>query len=233
MFQRFRQEIRIFLRLAFVCGILLLIVRIAFHGKEDFKGFRGWLNSPVSLFKSKDKSEEAGIVEAPPIVIRSAPLYAGSSEYKPIPETPLEEVLRFDWTPAAISERWPRVSAAMPELDLQGYRTPILTGHAVDDLAGSITYYFDTSNQLRKMTFKGTTGDFRKLTGYLRTHYRFSQRTTNTPGVYVFEEKPKNAIRTVFQSEVKSFLWIRPAQILVEEKPMSRFDLTLVLTRSE
>lgn len=231
MWQRLKGELRVFFRLALLCGFLFLATRAYFHGKADLAKIKEFARAPVAFFSGSDENEEEPYVP-PPIRVDSAPKYAGSADYKPIPVTPLEEVLRFDWTPAEIAEKWPRVSAAMPELDLQGYRTPILTGHELDDFAGSMTFYFDTFGTLRKITFSGTTGDFRKLSDHLRTCYNFTEQQTNTPGVYLFEQAPKDLSRRALQRfEVKSYLWIRPAQILVEDKPMSRFDLKLVLER--
>ena len=44
----------------------------------------------------------------------------------------LGEVLQFDGTPAWVMTRWPRVTAGLAELDLQGYRVPLVTGTAQD-----------------------------------------------------------------------------------------------------
>ena len=40
----------------------------------------------------------------------------------------LDEVLRFDLTPDWILHRWPRVSTGLAQLDLQGYRVPLVSG---------------------------------------------------------------------------------------------------------
>ena len=68
----------------------------------------------------------------------------------PRPTTPvlsLEEVLRFDVTTAWVLSKWPRVSANLAELDMQGYRVPLVTGTGDADVAGSLTYYFNAKQR--------------------------------------------------------------------------------------
>src|SRR5687767_3347320 len=53
----------------------------------------------------------------------------------------LAEVLRFDITPAWLTQRWPRVMNARHAAgSLQAYRVPLVTGAKPTDLAGSLTY---------------------------------------------------------------------------------------------
>jgi hypothetical protein len=133
------------------------------------------------------------------------------------------EVLRFDLTPSFVTERWPRVTTSLYELDLQGFRVPLVTGTNPDDLAGSLTYYFNQQRRLQRITFAGTTGDYRRLLQLLTAHYGFVSRPTNTPNVILFE---------VPSSEpAASYLWIRPVDVLRADQPLNRFQLTLVLER--
>jgi hypothetical protein len=130
------------------------------------------------------------------------------------------EVIRFDATPDWITQRWPRVTASTHELNLQGFRVPLVTGTDQTDLAGSLTYYFNHQRYVEKITFMGTTGDYRRLLGMLTTHYGFVSRPTNTPGVILFE---------VPSSE--SYLWVRPADVLRADQPLKQFEVSLVLQR--
>lgn len=151
-----------------------------------------------------------------------------------LPNLPLEgasvnqfwEILRFDLTPQWIANRWPRVTTALAELDLQGFRVPLVTGTAEDDLAGSLTYYYNADRQLQRITFAGTTGDYRRLLQLLTTHYGFVNRPTNTPNVILFEVPSQ-------QNPPHSYLWVRPAAVLKATEPLRRFDLTLVLERPQ
>jgi len=56
-----------------------------------------------------------------------------------------------------VISRWPRVSAGLAELQLQGYRVPLVSGTTANDLAGALTYYFNSRQQVQRITFQGTT----------------------------------------------------------------------------
>ncbi len=133
------------------------------------------------------------------------------------------EVLRFDLTPNSLAQRWPRVSASLADLSLQGYRVPLVTGTDPDDLAGSLTYQFNYQRYLQRISFSGTTGDYRRLLQLLTTHYGFVHRPTNTPNVIVFEV-PKSG-------PAASYLWIQPVDVVRADRPLNRFQITLVLER--
>jgi hypothetical protein len=133
------------------------------------------------------------------------------------------EVLRFDLTPSFVTQRWPRVTTSLSELNLQGFRVPLVTGTAPDDLAGSLTYYFNHERRLQRITFAGTTGDYRRLLYLLTSYYGFVSRPTNTPGVILFEV-PSSGTAT-------SYLWVRPVDVLRADQPLNQFQVTLVLER--
>ena len=68
-------------------------------------------------------------------------------------------VFHFQITPEWIVAHWPAVSTGLAQLQLEGYRVPLVTGTARHDLAGSLTYYFNAEQKLQQITFVGTTGD--------------------------------------------------------------------------
>jgi hypothetical protein len=140
------------------------------------------------------------------------------------PVTPIPEILRFDYVPADIVKKWPYVTAANPELYLQAYRAPLITGSASDDLAGVITYFFDL-HSIQKISIRAKTGDFRKLVTFLQRHYGFVQRETQSPTVFIYEQPE------TFSRKDGSHLWIRPNLAFAEGIEEQRFDVTLVLNR--
>ena len=75
----------------------------------------------------------------------------------------LAEVLRFDVSPRWVTDRWPRVSTVHVQPDLEGLRVPLVTGTMASDLLGSLTYYFDRQQRVRRITLHGHTGDERML----------------------------------------------------------------------
>ena len=135
----------------------------------------------------------------------------------------LWEVLRFDLTPHSLAQRWPRVGTSLADLSAQGFRVPLVTGTRPDDLAGSLTYYFNHQHLLQRIAFSGTTGDYRRLLRLLTDYYGFVNRPTNTPNVIVFEVPAKGA--------ATSYLWIEPADVVRADQPLNRFKITLVLER--
>ncbi len=52
-------------------------------------------------------------------------------------------VFDFQITPEWVVAHWPTVSTGLAQLQLEGYRVPLVTGTAQQDLAGSLTYYFN------------------------------------------------------------------------------------------
>jgi hypothetical protein len=135
----------------------------------------------------------------------------------------LSQVLQFDGTPAWVMARWPRVTAGLAELDLQGYRVALVSGTADDDLAGSLTYYFDKSQRIARISFHGTTGDPRKLISLVSSRYHFVQQQTDDPSLSLFQVK--------WNGKPLSELRIRPARMLRADQPRSRYEVDLAMKR--
>ncbi|OHB78330.1 MAG: hypothetical protein A2V98_20510 [Planctomycetes bacterium RBG_16_64_12] len=146
----------------------------------------------------------------------------GPLEGAPVQE--LEEVLRFDLTPDWVVRRWPRVSAGLSYLELQGYRVPLVTGTAEDDLAGALTYYFTPRQQLQRITFHGATGNARKLVDLVTSRFGFARRLTNDASVFLYQIPGQDG-------RAASFLWIRPARVVKADEPNQRFQVALVVER--
>ena len=135
----------------------------------------------------------------------------------------LSEVLQFDGTPAWVMSRWPRVSAGLAQLDLQGYRVPLVTGTGVDDLAGSLTYYFDKEQRVAFINFHGSTGDPRKLIGLVTSRYSFLKQPTDDPSLGLYQVK--------WNGKPLSELRIRPARVVRADQPRARFEVDLAMKR--
>lgn len=174
--------------------------------------------------------EEGG--EKTPLEVAAAP----QREITPLgtPKIPVHEgvvanfaeVFRFDISTGWIMQRWPRVSTGMSQLQLQGYRVPLVTGTRLDDLAGSLTYYFNPYQQVQAITFNGTTGDATRLIQTLSKQYGFQRRLANDGGLFVYvvpDEKKK----------IRSVLKIRPSGIVRTDTPHSRFQVDMVIERPD
>ncbi len=144
-------------------------------GKSSAKS--GETSEAAEAVKSAEKASDANL-----LVPHSPTL---SLEGSPTPT--LSEVLRFDVLPAWVLQRWPRVSTDLAHLQLQGYRVPLVTGTSESDVAGSLTYYFNSAQQVQQITLKATTGDPRTLIGLLSSRYGYVRRPNNDPSRLVFE----------------------------------------------
>jgi hypothetical protein len=157
--------------------------------------------------------------DRPPIVSTSPALDGG-------PVRNLADIFRFDLPPEWVTQRWPQVSVGLAQLQLQGYRVPLVTGTAETDLAGSLTYYFDTQQQLQRIAFRGTTGDARNMVGLLTGQYHFTRRLTNDPGLVLYETvgpdgRPGGSLR------------LHTSPLMKASERHQRFDVELVLDRPQ
>jgi hypothetical protein len=135
----------------------------------------------------------------------------------------LNEILRFDGTPGWVMSRWPRVTAGLAELDLQGYRVPLVTGTGEQDLAGSLTYYFDKNQQMAYINFRGSTGDPRKLISLVTSRYSFLPQKTDDPGLALYQVR--------WNGQALSELRIRTSRIVRADQPHARYDIELAMKR--
>jgi hypothetical protein len=100
---------------------------------------------------------------------------------------PLEQVFRFDFSPRTVTDLWPRVSTVLGGSDLMGLRVALITGTQPDDVAGSLTYYFDDHHQVQRITLQGTTGDERRLVHLLTTRFGLQPAPTTRAGLYTLD----------------------------------------------
>lgn len=133
----------------------------------------------------------------------------------------LREVVRFDLTPRWIMERWPRVSSVPSEGQFDGLRVPLVTGTGAHDLAGSLTYYFDKTQQMQRLMFHGYTGDDRPLVSLITQYYRLQPEPAVGAGVFVsrWNAKPMSA------------LWVRRMPVVDANNHHQKFEVILELNR--
>lgn len=130
----------------------------------------------------------------------------------------LGEVIRFDIAPHWISQHWSRVSTVTAERELEGLRVPLVTGSRPDDLAGSLTYYFDKQHTVQRLTFRGTTGDERRLVTLVCTRFHFKEQPSLGGGMYVtmWNGKPTSVLRISFAPVVTATAPHSQKEILLE-----------------
>jgi hypothetical protein len=140
------------------------------------------------------------------------------------PTPALADVLRFDVSPAWVLQRWPRVSTDLALLQLHGYRVPLVTGTKPNDVAGSLTYYFNPSQQVQQITLRGTTGDPRAIINFMNARYGYVRRPCNDPSRLIYE---------TVNSGGKSLgtMIIQSAPVVRADRPYQKYALDLSIER--
>lgn len=193
----------------------------------------------VTSFAGSDSAPQADAAQAAiaaPSFSVKAPAAAGAdpaadvasspaSSPDAVPAVAMEEVFRLDLTTPWVLGHWPRVSAALADVDLQGYRTPLITGTQIDDLAGSLTYYFNKRQRVQRITFFGTTGDTRRLVALLALRHGFVRELNADPSLFLYRVRENR--------KVISELRIKPSSILRADEPRTRFEIALLIERPE
>jgi hypothetical protein len=137
------------------------------------------------------------------------------------PVSNLAEVMRFDVSPTWVTSRWPRVTTTLAESGMEGLRVPLVTGTKVDDLAGSLTYYFDRNHRVQRLTFDGYTGDDRRLLALAARYYGVRQEPTLDASMYVarWNGRPTSIVR------------VTRAPIISADSPNSQLHVMMELNR--
>ena len=140
-----------------------------------------------------------------------------------LPPVTLEEAFRFDVTPQLVTSRWPRVSTVLGEPNQLGMRVAFASGTRPDDIAGSLTYYFDDHHQLQRITFYGLTGDEQRLLAYLVNVYRL--KTAPTTGVARYVAGPMD--------KPTSQVTVRHLPVVRADAAYARVELAVDLARGD
>ena len=145
----------------------------------------------------------------------------------PRPETQRPQALRpeelFDptITPQWVRQHWSQISTVTDQVRWLGYRVTVVTGTAAEDLAGSLTYYFDAKGRLRRIRFRGTTGQPRRLISVLEALHGLRRVQSVSASVWEYRRR-WDARRT-------SWLRIRPASRLDASRPHQHYHVELQL----
>ena len=137
------------------------------------------------------------------------------------PVRELHEVIRFDISPSWVTARWPRVTTTLSETGMEGLRVPVVTGTRIDDLAGSLTYYFDHHHRVQRLTFEGFTGDDGRLVHLVTGDFGLRQEPTLHAGMYAAWW---NAVPT-------SVLRVTRAPVVTRASPHAQLQVFLELNR--
>jgi hypothetical protein len=132
------------------------------------------------------------------------------------------QVFDFEITPQWVTDHWDRVTTGLGDPRLPGYRVALVTGNTPRDLAGALTYYFDTRERLRRISFVGSTGDARHLVEWVTRQFGFRWRDQNgTSATYTAGRFGR----------YRGYLRIRPLQADAVDAHLRRYDVELVVGR--
>lgn len=158
---------------------------------------------------------------AAPLAGPGATLYPTQTPLEGVVTHSLADVLRMDVTKEWVYQHWARKSTALAELDLFGIRVPLVTGTQLDDVAGSLTYFFDQNGRVQRLSFRGRTGDTTELVGLVTQRFGLQRQPTIAAGEQLFQ-----ALRG---QDVLSELRTKPAPVLWASSPHDSFSVELEL----
>ena len=180
---------------------------------------------PLSWGAISQNGPSEGDGVAPADATSSAPPDSmGQVPLEGLPYYDLAEVFRMDITPDWIYSRWSRKSSVYSSDKLHGIRVPLVTGTQIDDVAGSLTYYYDAKGVLRRIAFRGRTGDSRKLVGLVETRFGLRRQKASAPGEHLYQRR--------WNGRPLSQLSIRPADVLWAAAPHASFEIEMELMNS-
>ncbi len=133
----------------------------------------------------------------------------------------LRDVLRFDISPTWVSQRFARVTTVLAELQLDGLRVPLVTGPQPNDLAGTMTYYFDHAGALQRVNIHGFIGDPAELAQTMQSYYRMAPEPTLDAGVM--------AVR--WNGVITGLVKLTRAPVMHQDQPYQKYTVFLELNQ--
>jgi hypothetical protein len=152
-----------------------------------------------------------------PVAVTTAPSTATA------PRSPsVDQALRFNVTKEWVYRSWDRKSTGPTDVGLYAVRVAMVSGTQPSSLAGSLTYYFNTQNQVEHISFRGRTGDPSRLIRFLMQTYQF-QPASAPPGEQLYQVADRGGV----QSELRT----RPEPIASTSSPHAAHAIELELAR--
>jgi hypothetical protein len=125
----------------------------------------------------------------------------------PDPTYSLSEVLRFDVTKDWVYQRWDRKTTALADLDLFGVRVPLVSGTQVHDIAGSLTYFFGADGRVKRISFRGRTGDTTQLAMLLHQRFGLQAVPSMIAGQQVLQVRQGDDVISELRTQTAPILW--------------------------
>ena len=133
----------------------------------------------------------------------------------------LREVLRFDIVPGWLPQRFARVSTVTSNVQMDGLRVPLITGTQPKDIAGTLTYYFDAGQALKRINLHGLTGDPTQLANLMVHFYQLNPEKSLGGQLYT----------TRWNNRITSVMQISPAPVIYAGADHSKYIIFLELNQ--
>jgi len=140
---------------------------------------------------------------APPTSSTNPQVATASPATSPLRSPSVDQALQFNVTRDWVYRSWDRKTSGPTGLGLLAVRVPMVSGTQSGSLAGALTYYFNTQNQVEHISFRGTTGDPARLVRFLMQTYQF-QPIAAQPGEQVYQVADSGGVHSELRTRVVS-----------------------------
>jgi hypothetical protein len=183
---------------------------------------------PPLLQAGRDQSWSSS-TESDWLTSSTAPPGAAEEPQFLTPTVSLPEILRFDITPSWVVARWPRVATVVGELEWSGMRVPLITGETPQDIVGSLTYYFDGGQQLKRILLEGYCGDERAVVALAMQSFNLQPEASLHGGLYAarWSRQPLSVLAVQYAPLVNADSPHRRHVILELNRPEGQWRLSL------
>ncbi len=148
-----------------------------------------------------------------PVVLIRRPYQCSVSDFR--------EVLRFDVSPGWVPQHFPQVTTVLADTRLDGLRVPFVSGTQPTDVAGSLTYYFDSQQSLRRIQLVGVSGDPSVLVNLMLQYYYLKPEPSLGGHLY----------KTRWNNRVTSVMRVIPAPVISNQDNHRRYQIFLELNQ--
>ncbi len=209
---------------------IVTLVGGALFGPYAFFGEKGGMNPPSQPAAGQYDSLSGQFVSSANDLLSGMQGAAGvpptQDWNQPVPQVrpivaDLREVFRFDISPGWVPQNFPRVTTVLAETRLDGLRVPFVSGTQPTDIAGSLTYYFDAPQTVRRIQFHGNTGDPTTLAALMVQFYRLQPETSL--GGHLYTTRWNNRITSVMQ--------LTPAPVIYSHDLNARYQVFLEINQ--
>jgi hypothetical protein len=133
----------------------------------------------------------------------------------------LRQFVRFDITPAWVTSSFPRVSTVLSNVQMDGLRVAVVTGTSTTDFAGTVDYYFDRTQRIRRICLSGNCGDPTMLAAMMTQYF----------GLTVEPSLGGNLFLSRWNNRVTSLASFQPAPVVYAQDNYSKYAVYIEINQ--